>query len=82
MLESVDLSDVRMVERSEHLCLALEAREPIAVAREMLRQHLDGDIALQLRIAGAIDLAHAAGTERRDDFVRAKAGPGRERHLL
>jgi hypothetical protein len=34
---------------------------------------LDRDLAIQLRVARAIDLAHAAGAERRDDFVRAKA---------
>ena len=37
--------------------------EPIGVAREEIRQHFNRDVAIQFRIAGAIDLAHAAGPE-------------------
>jgi hypothetical protein len=41
-------------------------------------QHLDGDVALQARVARAIHLAHAAGSQQADDFIRAEAiGPVR-----
>ena len=39
-------------------------------------QDLDRDVAIQLRVARAIDLAHAAGADRHDDFVRAEASAG------
>ena len=45
-------------------------------------QNLDGYVALQPRIAGAIHLAHATGAERRDNFVRTEFSPRREPHGL
>ena len=36
----------------------------------MRRQDLDRDVPAELAVAGAIDLAHAAGAERRQDRVR------------
>ena len=61
-----------MIERGEHARLALEARQPIGVAGEAPRQDLDRDVAAELRVARAIDLAHAADAD-------ARAAPGRRR---
>ena len=36
------------------------------------------DVAIQLRVARAIHLAHAAGADLRGDFVGAEAGAGGE----
>ena len=47
---------------------------------EVLRQHLDRDVALEPRVARAVDLAHAARAERRQDLVRAEALAGSEGH--
>ena len=47
------------------LRLALEPREPIGVGGEVLGQQLERDLAAQLRVRGAVDLAHAAGAEGR-----------------
>src|SRR5262249_12732462 len=58
--KAVHLGDVWMTERRERLCLALEARQPLGIAPEEIRQDLDGDVAAELRVAGAIDLAHSA----------------------
>ena len=58
-----------MVERGEHLRFALETREPVGVVRRTSRQDFDRDIASELRVARAIDLAHAAGAEMGDDLV-------------
>ncbi len=84
LLDAVDLRDVRVVEGGEDLGLALEAGQAVAagpgVAREMGRQDFDGDVAIELGVAGAIDLAHRAGAEGADDFVDAKACAGLERH--
>ena len=67
-------------ERREQLGLALEAREPLGILRELGGQRLDGDVAAEARVARAIDLAHAARAERRDDFVGAESGAGGEWH--
>ena len=46
----------------------------------VLRQDLDRHVALELRVARAIDLAHPAGTERGDDGVGAEARSRGQRH--
>jgi hypothetical protein len=51
-----------MIQRGQSARLATEARQPLRVARELGRQGFDGDIAPELAIVRAIDLAHAAGT--------------------
>jgi hypothetical protein len=38
---------------------------------------LDGDVAFQVRVGGAIDLAHAACAERPGDLVSAETRAGR-----
>ena len=80
-LEAVDRADVGMVQRREHPRLALEAREPIRVARERARQDLDRDVAPELRVARAVHLAHAARAEQRLQLIAAErcAGHGRGR---
>ena len=73
VLEAVDVTDVRVIQRREHLRFALEAREPIRIARDRCRQDFDRDVAIQLRVAGAIDFAHAAGADGGQDLY----GPSR-----
>ena len=76
------MRDVGMVERRQHLRFALEPREPFGIVRRTVRQDLDGDVAIELRVAGAVDLAHAARADRRDDFVRAKPRSDGQRHEI
>ena len=77
LLDAVDLRDVRMVQRGERPALrarsAPAARDRAAKSR---RQDLDRDVAIEPRVARAIDLAHSAGAEQRDDVVEAEAGAG------
>jgi hypothetical protein len=40
-----------MIQRRKGLCLAFEARDAVAVGGREVRQHLDGDIAMELRVA-------------------------------
>ena len=40
----------------------------------------DGDLALQARVAGAVDLPHPAFAEQVDDFVGAETGPRCQSH--
>ncbi len=45
----------------------------------VLRQDLDGDLALELVIARPVDLAHAAGADRGQDLVGGQSRPRRQR---
>ena len=79
-LEAVEVCDAGVVEGREDLCLALEAGEAVGVGGECLGQELESHVAAELRVGGAVNLAHPARAERRDDLVRAEAGAGGERH--
>ena len=54
-----------MVQRGQRLRLAGEAGEAIGIGRQRRGQDLEGDVAIELGIARAIDLAHPAGAQRR-----------------
>jgi hypothetical protein len=67
-----------MVQRCQQPRLALEPREPIRIGRETRRQHFDRDVAAQLRVARAVDLAHAARTDEGDNPIGAEPRLGCE----
>ena len=69
-----------MRERRDGLRFALESRERGRIACERRRQDLDGDVSIELRVAGFVDLAHPPGTEGGEHFVSAEACAGREAH--
>ena len=71
--DAVDLRDVRVVQRREHLPFALEARDAIGVGRERLGQNLQRDVAIEVRVFRAIDLTHPASAEGGRDFVRSES---------
>ena len=71
ILEPVNRTDVRMIQRREHLRFALEPRQAIRIAGKCRRQDLDRDVAIQLRIARAVDLAHPADAEQAVDAEHA-----------
>ena len=56
----------------------LEAAQTVGIGGKAARQHFDGDIAPQPRIARAIHFAHPAGSDEGDDFVRAETCAGRQ----
>jgi hypothetical protein len=62
-----------MIEGGDGLCLALEAFEALGIAGKDIRKNLQGDFTTELRVPGAVDLAHAAHADQRDDFVRPQA---------
>src|SRR5262249_15334255 len=72
LLEAVDGSNVGMIQRSQHAGFALEAGEALGIARKFLGQYLDGDVAAELCVGGAVDLAHAAGADGGQDLVVAE----------
>ncbi len=78
----VDRTDVRIVQRGNCACFVLEAPPRFRVRDERGREHLDGDRAIESRVASAVHLPHAARPELRDDLVRAEARAGFERHTM
>ena len=74
IFQPVDMADVRVVQRREHLRLALKSRKTLRVAREEVGEDLDCDSALQLRVVGPIDLTDPARSKRAGDFVRTDPG--------
>ena len=80
--KAVDVGDVRVVQRRQGLSFACEPCEPFGIARDQIGQHFDRDVTIQLRIARPIHYAHSAGTEAREDFVRAEAGTRGEGQIL
>jgi hypothetical protein len=78
--ETVHLRDVRVIEGGERLRFAIEAGEALGVDREVGRQNYQGDIALQLGVAGLVDLDHPAGADWSGDLVRPKTAAGGEAH--
>ena len=81
VLEAVDVPDVRVIERREHLRFPPESREAIRIGRKRVRQDLQRDVAIELRVSRAIDLAHAARADQLDDRVRTEGLTGLERVL-
>jgi hypothetical protein len=77
MLEPVDGTDVWVIERGEHTGFALETREPFAVVTEYWRQHLDRDVASQLRVVRSEHVAHPARSESEVDAIGADLLPGK-----
>src|SRR5262249_21215096 len=52
----------------------------LGIARELRREHLESNLALELQIAGAIHLSHPTLAEQREDFVMADAGSRWQSH--
>src|SRR5262245_42917017 len=70
-----------MVEAPRRLRFLLETPQPSGIGRNGRWQNLDRNVTSELAISGAIDLTHAAGAQRGDDFVPAETGSRGEAHL-
>ena len=76
----MDREDVRVRERGDCLGFALEARQRVRIPREQVGQQLDRHVAIEPRVARAIDLAHASRAEGGLDDIRADASAGAQWH--
>jgi hypothetical protein len=63
LLKSVDRGDAGMAQRCEELRLPLEASQPLGILRQMRRQRLDRDEAIEPRIEGQMHLSHPPAAE-------------------
>src|SRR5262249_15633585 len=59
---------------------AFEALERLGVRSEVLGQDFHSDVTAEARVAGAVNLAHAAFAERGPDLVGTKLGTGCQCH--
>jgi hypothetical protein len=66
--------------RAAILRFAMKPIDPFGIARVGIGEHLDCDVAVQLRVMRAIDLAHATRADEGEDLVDAKADAGRKAH--
>lgn len=78
-LDAVDLADMGMVQRGEHLGFAAQPRDPVGIGGEAGGEHLQRDAALEARVDGAVDLAHAALAELPRDLVVGNPLPDQRR---
>ena len=53
LFQAVDVRNVRVIQRGEHLRFAAEPREPIGIVRDGGQQDLDRDVAIQLGVSCA-----------------------------
>jgi hypothetical protein len=65
---------IRARNRCERLRFACKPRQPIRLIGEEIGQNLQRDIAIELRVAGPIHLAHPAFADLGGDLVDAAAG--------
>ena len=77
----VDRKDVGMIQPARGARLLFEPAPAHGVAGELRGKHLEGDVALQLRIARAIHLSHASCAKGAEDLETAESIPYRERHV-
>src|SRR5262245_16342688 len=75
-----DLADRGMVDAGRGARLAPQPRAGIALVHVAGADRFDCDLALEARIAGAIDLAHSTGSDEREQLVFAEAFPWATRH--
>ena len=76
----VDGADVRVIQRGNRSRFTLEPSGGQTIDIRSHREHFDCHVAVQSCVSPSIDFPHAAGADRRDDFVRTEASAGDERH--
>ena len=78
--EAVDGEDVGVVKAAGGLRLLLKTPQTVRVARDVWRQNLDRDFAIEGGLAGAVDLTHASGAKWAEDFIASKFCAHGQRH--
>ena len=81
-LETVNVRNVRVVERCQRPGFPLETHEAIRIIGDRVGEDFDRDVSSEVRVGGAVDLAHATFANQRGDFVWPDASASRKRHQL
>jgi hypothetical protein len=68
--EIMNDENIGMVERGSGARFVVEAAEANGIGRDVCRQELHGDVAIELRIARQVYLAHPAGADLRQYLIR------------
>jgi hypothetical protein len=76
------MGNIWMIQRGQHFSFALEAQHAPGLAGVSIGENLQRHVTFQLGIASAVDLAHAARADRREDLVRSETSPSGERHRM
>ena len=66
---AMDRRDVRVIQGSQQVCFTREPRAAFPIGGHGLRQHLDGDLALEMFIARSVDDAHRPAAQRSHDPI-------------
>src|SRR5262245_47815036 len=69
-------ADVRVIQRRDQPCFAIESLAQDWIAGELRREYLDRDRAIEPRVAGAIDLTHSASADSGLNLVRPETSAG------
>src|SRR5258708_5730600 len=69
-----------MIQRRKHLGFVLKSSHAIGIAHQRRGQDFERNVALEGRIASAVDLAHSALTEQGEDLVVTEFIGDRQRH--
>src|SRR5579863_8089109 len=78
----VERADVGMVQAGDGFGFAVEALAQISAIGKMSGQNLDGDDAVEARVAGAIHFSHSTRTDGGENFVWSKFGARDECHYF
>jgi hypothetical protein len=82
LADVVDAADVGMRDIPRHPHLGPESFDAIGVRRDGVGQELERDRLAEHQVLGAIDVAHPAAADERDDAIpRGEQGPRREATL-
>ncbi len=66
-----------MIQRGDRARFQFESAHAILIERQHVGNNFDRHIALQARVAGAVDFAHAACADQQLNFVGTKFGSRR-----
>src|SRR5437867_12372627 len=78
LFQVMDSSDVGVIEGRQHLRFVLETCHPLLIMHKGSGENFDRHLAAESRVFGAIDFTHAAGTQKRKNFVGSDL-PSQER---
>ena len=74
--------DVRVIQEGGGARFLSEPRQPQVVGRKAGRQDLQGDVAVQARVARLIDVAHPAAGDQIVHLVGSEMGAGLKVHSV